>query len=54
MAELSEAELIRLVHLQLVTPRSISVDPKVYELDGRSGMKYSAMMHGSVCCKREV
>ena len=28
VAELSEAELIRLVHFQLGTPRSRSVDPK--------------------------
>ena len=54
VAELSEAELIRLIHFQLETFRSRSVDPKVHELDGRSGMEYSAMMRGPVCCRREV
>ena len=43
VAELSEVELICLVQLQLGTLDSRSVAPKVNELDGRSGMKYSAM-----------
>ena len=36
VAELAEAELIHLVHLQLGTPGSWSVDPKVHELDSSS------------------
>ncbi len=54
VAELSEAELIRLIRIQRWNPGSRSVDPKVHELDGRSGMKYSAVMRGPVCCRREV
>ena len=34
VAESSEAELIRLVHLQLGTFGFRSVDPKIHELDG--------------------
>ena len=33
-AELSEAELIRLIHFQLGTTGSRSVDPRVHESDG--------------------
>ena len=36
VAELSEAELIRLIHIQLGTLGSWSVDPRVHELDGSS------------------
>ena len=54
VAKLSEMELIRLIRIQRWNPGSRSVDPEVHELDGRSGMKYSAMMRGPVCCRREV
>ena len=54
VAELSEVELIHLIHIQWRNPGFRSVDPKVHELDGRSGMKYSAMMRDPVCCRREV
>ena len=54
VAELSEAELIHLIRIQWWNPGSRSVDPKVHELDGRSGMKYSAMIRGPVCYRREV
>ena len=36
VAELSEAELIRLIRIQPWNPGSRSVDPKVHELDGSS------------------
>ena len=51
VAVLSEAELIRLVNLQLGTFGSRSVDPRVHELDGRWIMKCSAMMRGPVYCR---
>ena len=35
-AELSEAELIRLIRIQRWNPGSRSIDPKVHELDGSS------------------
>ena len=54
VAELSEVELNRLIRIQRWNPRSRIVDPKVHEVDGWSGMKYSAMMCGPVCCRREV
>ena len=38
VAELSEAKLIRLIRIQRWKLGSRSVDPKVHELDGRSGM----------------
>ena len=53
-AELSEAELIRLIRIQQWKAGSRSVDPKVHELDGRSGIKYSAMMRDPVCWRREL
>ena len=34
VSELSEAELIRLIHVQMGTPGSGSVDSRVHELDG--------------------
>ena len=53
VAELSEAELIRLIHVQQWNTGSRSEDSKIHELDGRSRMKYSAVMHSPVYCRRE-